>query len=277
MDNSAQIDYWNGAVGQKWKKDADRLDVMLSPFADAVINKAKPTPGQHVIDIGCGAGAVALGIAASAVNVTVTGVDVSEPLVSVGRQRAQTVGAKVDYVVADAATWRPQTPADIAVSRFGVMFFADPVAAFANIRACLKPEGRLAFACWRPLRENAWSFAPLQTAMPLLTSPPVMPPPGTPGPFAFGDEDYVRKILSESGWSDIVMTPWDGNITLPGNTLSETAEYMLEIGPLARAIAEQNVELPVLRAALETWLKDIVGPDGRTQLGAAAWIVEARA
>ncbi|MFN4024727.1 MAG: class I SAM-dependent methyltransferase [Hyphomonas sp.] len=277
MDNTAQIDYWNGPAGQKWVRDADRLDVMLAPFAEAVISGLALQPGNTVLDIGCGAGAVSLGIAASAINVSVTGVDVSEPLVNLARRRAAAVGAPVEFVVADAAVWQPKAPLDFAVSRFGVMFFADPVAAFANIHAGLRKGGRLSFACWRPLTENEWALAPLQAAMPLLAAPPQMPEPGAPGPFAFGDADHVRRILSESGWSEITITPWDGRITLPGSSAAETADFMLDIGPLARAVAEQGVDLAPIRAAIEARVGELAGPGGRTQLKAAAWIVGARA
>lgn len=277
MDNSAQIEYWNGRAGQKWVRDADRMDVMLAPFAEAIISKIGPAPGQSVIDVGCGAGALSLNVAASSVNVSVFGVDVSEPLVAVARARAGAVGANAEFVVADAATWRPENPADFIISRFGIMFFADPVAAFANIRGMLKPEGRMSFACWRALSENDWAMTPLKAALPLLSEAPMPPPPGTPGPFAFAEQDYVQKILADSGWSDIRITPWNGDLTLPGTDAAETADFMLDMGPLARAIADQAIELGPIRAAVETRLKELALPDGRVHLKAAAWIVEARA
>lgn len=277
MDNSAQIEYWNGRAGQKWVRDADRMDVMLAPFADAIISKIGPTPGQSVIDVGCGAGALSLNVAASSVNVSVFGVDVSEPLVAVARARAGAVGANAEFVVADAATWRPENAADFIISRFGIMFFADPVAAFANMRQMLKPEGRMSFACWRALSENDWAMTPLRAALPLLPEAPMPPPPGTPGPFAFAEQDYVQKILADSGWSDIRITPWNGDLTLPGTDAAETADFMLDMGPLARAIADQAIELGPIRAAVEERLKELASPDGRIHLKAAAWIVEARA
>ena len=277
MDNTAQIDYWNGPAGQKWVRDADRLDVMLAPFAEAVLGGLALQPGSTVLDIGCGAGALALAISAAAINVSVTGFDVSEPLVNLARRRVAAVGAQAEFVVADASVWRPKAPVDVAVSRFGVMFFADPVAAFANIRASLRKDGRLSFACWRPLAENEWALLPLQAALPLLAAPPTMPEPGTPGPFAFGDADHVRNILSDSGWSDVTITPWNGEIALPGHSADETADFMLEIGPLARAIAEQGLDLAPIRAAVEARVSELAGPDGRTHLQAAARMVGARA
>ncbi|MGE6699207.1 class I SAM-dependent methyltransferase [Hyphomonas sp. NPDC076900] len=277
MDNTSQIEYWNGPAGRKWVRDADRMDVMLSPFVDVIISPVLPGPGQAVIDIGCGAGALSLNVAASAMNVSVTGVDVSAPLIELAKHRSAAVGAGIEFVVADAAVWRPAQPVDLVLSRFGVMFFADPVAAFANIRAGVKPKGRLRFACWRPLAENTWALAPLQAAMHLLKTPPAPPPPGTPGPFAFGDADHVGHILTESGWSNISITPWDGDLVLPGASAEDTAEFMLEMGPLWRAITEQGIDPDVVKGAVVTRLKELAGEDGRTRLKAAAWIVEAEA
>lgn len=277
MDNTSQIDYWNGAAGQKWVRDADRMDVMLAPFADAIVAPALPSPGQAVVDIGCGAGALSLSIKASAANVSVTGVDVSVPLIELAKKRSAAVGAGIEFIVADASVWKPKEPVDLVISRFGVMFFADPVAAFANIHAGVKAKGKLRFACWRPLKENPWALLPLQVAMPLLKSPPTPPEPGAPGPFAFGDADHIKNILVASGWSSISIQPWDGDLALPGGSSSETADFMLEIGPLSRAIAEQGVDPSAVKVALIEALQGLAGDDGRTRLKAAVWIVEAEA
>ena len=277
MDNTSQIEYWNGPAGQKWVRDADRMDVMLAPFVDAIIASVLPSPGQSVVDIGCGAGALSLNLAGAATNVAVTGVDVSAPLIALAKQRCAAVGAGIEFIVADAAVWRPKEPVDLVISRFGMMFFADPVAAFANIRAGVKPKGRLRFACWRPLQENAWALTPLQAAMHLLTTPPAPPPPGTPGPFAFGDADYVSRVLTESGWVNVMVTPWDGDLALPGASAEESAEFMLEMGPLSRAISEQGIDPAAVKSAVVSKLRELAGDDGRTRLKAAAWIVEAEA
>lgn len=277
MDNTAQIDYWNGPAGETWVRDADRLDRMLAPFAEAITNGVKLAPGQRVVDVGCGAGALSLSLEAGSVNVEVTGVDVSEPLLALARQRAQAVGAKSRFVKADAAEWQPPEPVDAVVSRFGVMFFEEPAAAFENIRKGTKPGGQLRFVCWRPLPENDWALLPLKLAMPFLKEPPEPPQPGAPGPFAFGDEAYIRDILTRAGWSEISISPWNGQISLPGAQPAETAAFMLEVGPLSRLIREQSLDEAAILKAVEEELRSRAGPDGRTRLGAAAWIVEARA
>ncbi|WP_291207732.1 class I SAM-dependent methyltransferase [Hyphomonas sp.] len=275
MDNSAQIDYWNGAAGEKWVRDADRLDRMLQPFAEAVLAAAKPVAGERIIDIGCGAGA--LSFAASEAGALTTGVDVSEPLIAIARRRAEQRAPAAQFVVADASAWAPDTKADLVVSRFGVMFFADPAKAFASIRKGTKPGGRLAFACWRPLAENDWALMPIVAALPFLKEPPAPPPPGTPGPFAFGSRDFVSDVLAQAGWSAVRITPWDGTIELPGANPEDTADFMLEIGPLSRAIAEQGVDRAKVKDALVSQVRRLAGAEGRTHLKAAVWIVEATA
>lgn len=272
MDNTAQSDYWNGPAGEKWVRDADRLDRMLAPFAEAVIAAAHPVEGERVTDIGCGAGALSL--AAAERGALVTGVDISAPLIALASRRAQ---QRAEFLVADASTWTPPLAADAVVSRFGVMFFADPTAAFANIRKGVRASGRLAFACWRPLPENEWALLPVAAAMPFLKEAPAPPPPGAPGPFAFGNREYVQKILADSGWSDIRISSWDGTIELPGGNADETADFMLDIGPLSRAIAEQGIDPGKVKGALVDKVNSLMGPEGRTKLKAAVWIVEATA
>ena len=275
MDNTAQIDYWNGAAGQKWVRDADRLDKMLRPFLDAVMDAAKPKAGEIVTDIGCGGGALSLAVAGK--GATATGVDVSEPLIEVARRRAAVSAPGTRFVVADASEWTPAVAADLIVSRFGVMFFADPVRAFANIRKGAAPGGRLAFVCWRPLTENEWALAPIIAAMPFLREPPKPPEPGAPGPFAFGQREHIDRILTEAGWKDVRISPWDGQIELPGATAPETAEFMLEIGPLSRTISEQGLDPEKIKAALVERVEGLADAEGRTRLKAATWIVEATA
>lgn len=275
MDNSAQSDYWNGPAGQKWVRDADRLDSMLRPFAVAVAHAAGAGADARAIDIGCGAGALSLMLAEGGADVT--GVDISAPLVELARRRAADGGATAKFEMADASAWRPAAPVDLVVSRFGVMFFADPVEAFRNIRACLVPGGKLAFACWQPMVLNEWMLAPLQAGLPFLKEVPAPMPPGTPGPFAFGDRAYLEGVLATSGWSGVKITPWEGLLELPGATPEETAAFMIEIGPLSRAMADQGIDPAPVRAALVQKVRELMGEAGRVRLQAAAWIVEARA
>lgn len=277
MDNSAQIDYWNGEAGQKWVRDADLMDAMLAPFAQAVSDASELGPGMRVTDIGCGAGALSFLLCAGLPDLQVTGVDVSSPLVELARERAARMGSTARFTVADASGWQPEALADAVVSRFGVMFFAEPAPAFANIRMGVRTGGRMVFACWRSLAENAWAHLPLQAALPLLGELPSPPDPRTPGPFAFADPAYLRSNLEEAGWSDIEITEWNGTVVLPGTNVTEATAFMLSMGPLARLVSQLDIPAALVAEAVATRLETMADPDGRIRLPAAAWIAGARA
>jgi SAM-dependent methyltransferase len=161
---------------------------------------------------------------------------------------------------------------DAAFSRFGVMFFSDPVAAFANIRASLKPDGRLAFVCWRPLDENPWMQAPLQAALPLL--PPVAPPdPTAPGPFAFADPNRVRSILADSGYGSVTINPFDADIG--GGDLEQTLKLALGVGPPGRALREHPELADNVVDSVRNVLSNYLTSTG-VRMPGAVWIVLAR-
>jgi SAM-dependent methyltransferase len=154
-----------------------------------------------------------------------------------------------------------------------VMFFSDPVAAFANIRTSLKPDGRLAFVCWRPLGENPWMQAPLQAALPLL--PPVAPPdPTAPGPFAFADPSRVRSILADSGYRSVTINPFDADIG--GGDLEQTLKLALGVGPLGRALREHPELADNVVDAVRDVLSNHLTSNG-VRMPSAVWIVLARA
>ena len=171
--NADELAYWNGEGGVHWVKQQAHTDAVLAPVADAVIAHAAPRSGERVLDIGCGCGSTTLLLSPLASHVT--GLDISEPMLNVARQRAEGL-ANVDFVNADAAAFRTDTPYDLLFSRFGVMFFGDPTAAFANLRRAARPGGRLAFVCWRPIGENPWMQAPLHAAY--NAGVPRLPKPG---------------------------------------------------------------------------------------------------
>ena len=278
MNNDAQIDYWNGKAGEKWVEHSNRLDGMLAPFADAVLEAASIQPGERALDIGCGAGALTLAATAKSGGTAGSmGVDVSEPLLALARQRAADAGSPAVFEHADASAVSIADKLDLMISRFGVMFFEDPSAAFANIRGQIKPGGRLTFMCWQTLQVNDWAFAPLQAALPLLEELPAPPDPTAPGPFAFADKDRVASVLRNAGWSDISVDPFNTHITLPGDTVETSAKFMLQIGPLARLIAEQNLDAKRVEQALTERLSGEVQDDGRVAMRSACWLVQAEA
>ena len=198
--NAAQIEFWNNAAGLTWAECQAQLDRQLAILGAAAMRSLAPAAGERILDIGCGCGETSYALA-ERVGATgaVLGVDISEPMLAVARQRSGTPGsATPDFLQADAQTADlGEAGFDAVFSRFGVMFFNDPAAAFANIRRALKPGGRLAFVCWRPMAENPWMRVPMEAALPLL---PPQPPadPTAPGPFAFADSERVRGILDRS-------------------------------------------------------------------------------
>ena len=190
----------------------DRLDGQIQPLGQAVIEALELKAGERVVDIGCGCGqtTVALAERVGAAG-SVTGVDISQPMLAAARRRIAAHGlAQASVIEADAQTYRfePETY-DAVFSRFGVMFFDDPTAAFANILKGLKRGGRLGFLCWRAAIESDWMTVPIAAAQPLFPEPAPPSDPFAPGPFAFADPDRLRAILSGAGFAGVTITPQD--------------------------------------------------------------------
>lgn len=276
--NDDQHIYWNGPVGRSWVAMQARLAHVFAPVTDAIVDLAQPRPGEQVLDIGCGSGDTALAVAAHVVpDGGVHGIDISADLLALARQRA--TGTPVVFTDADGATFTATVPADLLVSRFGVMFFDDPVAAFANLRAQTRPGGRLAFACWQAPRVNSWATLPMRALEGML---PPQEPPGdqhAPGPFAFADAERVVGILTAAGWRNAHARPHDFGMQIGDGPDLEAAavDFMMTIGPAARALREagQSLEAPA-RAALT----DALAPyrtSGAVDLPAAVWLLTAAA
>ena len=275
--NADQIAYWNGPAGQRWAERQAGQDILLGPVADLLIDRAKPAPGERVIDVGCGSGATAIAFGRKvAPTGHVLGIDISGPMLERARQTAPKE-LPIEFALADA-TVHPFEPAsfDLLASRFGVMFFADPVASFANMRKALKPSGRLAFACWREPRENPWMIAPLQA---VYKHVPKLPPQGPedPGPFAFASEERVHRILGSAGFTGIAMEacPLSFDIAI-GRGLDAAVQSALEIGPTHRALEGQPAEL---RTAAVASLREMLAPLARGDtvvLPGSVWIVTAK-
>ncbi len=276
--NADQIAYWNGPGGQRWADRQQSQDILLQPVADLLVDRARAKAGERIIDVGCGSGAVAIALARQVgPSGHVMGIDISGPMLARARQTAP-AGLPVDFVLADATVY-PFEPnsLDLLVSRFGVMFFADPALSFANMHKALNPSGRLAFICWREPRENPFFMVSLQAA---YKHAPKLPPQGPedPGPFSFASQARVHRILGEAGFKGIAMEPCDLALDVAiGQGLDAAIESALSIGPAARALAEQPPE--VVAAATQS-LREVLTPLVRGQsvpLDAAIWIVTASA
>jgi SAM-dependent methyltransferase len=274
--NAAQAEYWNGRAGETWVELNRLLDMELRPLGREVQAALDPQPGERVLDIGCGGGETSLDLAEAVVpGGAVLGVDISRTLLDVAERRVDGLGLDVRFEAADAQTSDfGGDRFDAAFSRFGVMFFSDPAAAFANIRKALKPGGRIAFVCWRPAAENPLMTAPFKAAEHLI---PPQPPsdPLAPGPFAFADPERVRVILAQAGFGQVAIRPFDAKVG--GWTSEEALAVAQRVGPLGMVL-RQN---PDLRAqvldAVAGELQRHVGADGKVRMDAAVWIVTATA
>jgi SAM-dependent methyltransferase len=272
--NAAQVAYWNDAAGRTWASKQDQIDRQIRPLGLAAMDRLAPAPGETLLDVGCGCGDTSLELARRVgAEGGVLGLDISVPMLEVARQRAAAAGARgLEFREADAQTAALPGGRDAVFSRFGVMFFSDPVAAFCNLRSALKPGGRLAFVCWRPLAENLWMRLPAETAAGLI--PPAPPPePGAPGPFAFADPDRVRWILAEAGFTAVEITPHDEAIG--GLDLEGTVEMSFRVGPLGAILRERPDLAPMLRdrirEAVSPWLRGEA-----VYMPSATWMVSAR-
>jgi SAM-dependent methyltransferase len=204
----------------------------------------------------------------------VVGADISRPLLDVARRRAAG-RAGVSFIEADVQAHAFQPASfDAIFSRFGVMFFADPPAAFANMRRALKPGGRLAFVCWRTPAENPIMTLPAMAAAPHLPPAPPPPEPGSPGPFAFADPERLRDALAKGGFEAISVTPREAKVG--GGGLATVLQLALRVGPLGGQLRENPDRRDAVIAAVRTALAPHDGPDG-VKLGAAVWVATARA
>ncbi len=276
--NADQIAYWNGPGGQRWADRQQTQDVVLTPVSNVLIDRAKAMTGERIVDVGCGCGATSIALAQK-VGPTghVLGVDISAPMLARARQLAPP-GLPIDFVLADATVYPfDLASCDLLTSRFGVMFFAEPARSFTNLRKALRPSGRLAFACWRDPRENPFFMAPLQA---VYKHAPRLPQlgPEDPGPFAFASEARVRRILGEAGYHRVALEPCDLSLDIAvGRGLDAAVGSALEIGPAARALAEQP---PEVVAAAKNSIREALAPFARGQevpLAASIWIVTASA
>ena len=268
---------WQGRVGKSWAAEWQRTDRSFSQLTDELKRQIFALEFSHVLDIGCGAGELSLAVAAARPNAQVVGVDVSPDLIEAARARAGSLD-NVHFELADAATWHSDERAlpDLLISRDGVMFFDDPVAAFANLRCISAPGARVIFSCFRSLDQNPF----FREAGRLVPPDPAAPPadPYAPGPFAFADKDRVERILAEAGWRDIRFEAFDFDMIAGAgdHPVDDAVGYFSRIGPAARALAAmEGVEKEQMLARIGQ-LSAANLRDGKVALRAGVWIVSAR-
>jgi SAM-dependent methyltransferase len=274
--NEDQRARWNGLDGEYWTANQDRMDLTLAPVTAPLLAFAAPRAGSTVIDLGCGCGATTIELArAVGASGRVIGLDLSGPMLALAAERLRPF-SNASCLLGDAAELPLRDlGAELIVSRFGVMFFGDPVGAFANLRTALAPGGRLRFACWRPISENPWLQIPLYAAYEHAPRLP-KPDPEEPGPFAFSDPQRVTRILTAAGFTAPSFTPLDVQLDIAaGGTLEDAVSQAASMGPTKRALADQPDD--VREAALESIRRALaphILPAG-LKLGAAVWLVAA--
>lgn len=279
--NTEQADHWSGKAGEVWVREQAMFDGLMAPVLDLLLDRAGLRAGDKVVDIGCGTGA---GLIAEAKIVGeaghVTGLDVSGPMLDLARQRLDAEGvANATCVLADAQV-HPfgDMAADHLVSRFGVMFFADPVAAFANMRGALKPGGRMTFVCWAGMAGNPWFRVPAEAAKSVVGAPAPQDP-RAPGPMAFSEADYVRNILDTAGFDGIGLTTEEITLT-PIGDLEQNATFASREGPAGRIVKDMGggrEEYAAVAEKLRDALKGFEAPDGALRVPGRVHVVSASA
>ena len=276
MANDAMRHHWTTLTGPSWVEHAELYDRMLSAISDQVLASLTFAPGDRVLDVGCGTGTFSAAVAS--LGADVVGADISITMVDEARRRHAGAG----FVVADAQVDELPGPFDQVVSRFGVMFFEDPVAAFANLRRAARPGARLTFVCWRGLAENPTMSVGSRR---LIEAAPVPPPafdPLAPGPLAFADPDRIRAVLAGGGWNGVEVARLDAvnRFDLEGSDGVEERLAIVMGSDGGRRFLEQVPEdqreagLCAARADIESFL--VQHPDGaRVELAAACWLVTA--
>ncbi|PZX25361.1 conserved hypothetical protein; putative methyltransferase [Cupriavidus phytorum] len=269
-----QAALWNGASGQAWVEHQGLLDDMFRPMEEQLVQAASHAAARRILDVGCGTGSTTLALARRiGAQGHCTGIDISAPMLAAARSRAQRKGINASFVHADAQE-HAFAPAsfDLIVSRLGVMFFSDPVRAFANLRWAATSDATLHCIAWRSAAENPFMTTAERAAAPLLDLPPRQP--GAPGQFAFGDRERVLSILQASGWGDIEISPTDVTCTLPEPAL---AGYLSRLGPVGLALQGADATTrervaTIVRAAFEPYVQG-----DAVRYTAACWTITARA
>jgi SAM-dependent methyltransferase len=277
-EDRSQRAYWNAPATRAWATEHARIDARFAPLTAALLDAAAPRPGERVLDVGCGSGSTVLALAERVGPAgSVLGVDIAEASIATAEARiAAAALPQARVALADAASHPfPQGGFDLLFSRFGVMFFEDPVPAFANLRRALAPGGgRAALLAWRPAAENPWASAPVAAVRHLL---PPLPQPGPeePGQFAFGDAARVRRILGGAGFRDVAVAPRDLPLRL-GADAGDAAAFALSLGPAQRALlGAPQAQRDAVRAGLLEFFRAHEGPEG-VVLPSAVWLIAAR-
>lgn len=274
MSDNTQHAMWNGPAGQAWVQAQQLLDEMFAPFAARLRDALPARAAQTVLDVGCGTGAVSLALAERlGADGHCIGVDISEAMIDSARQRARARCQLVDFIVADAQRHAfAAASVDRIVSRFGVMFFDDPVQAFTGLRRATRSGGALHVLAWRSAADNPFMTTAERAAAPLLALPARAA--GAPGQFAFADRRHVAGLLADAGWRDVQIVAIDVICEIAA---ADLPRYVALLGPVGSALRERGVD-PALRAQVLETVEAAFAPlmdGGRVRFTAACWEVHA--
>ncbi|MCX8564418.1 class I SAM-dependent methyltransferase [Mycolicibacterium mucogenicum] len=273
--NDEQTYRWKGTSGYAWVDAQDLLDQMMKGFEDLLADGVAAGSGRRVLDVGCGTGGTTLAVARRlGTEGHCVGADVSEPMIAAARARAERDGIPASFILTDVQTHPfERASVDTIISRFGVMFFNDPVQAFANLRRAATDDATLRVIAWRSAAENPFMTTGLREAAPLL---PNLPAPASDGPgqFSFADPQRVAAILDASGWADVDLQPIDVQCTLPE---PELIGFFTQLGPVGLALQgkDERTRAQVIDAVRPAFDPFVQGTEVRYT--AACWMIRAHA
>jgi SAM-dependent methyltransferase len=274
--NVEQAEEWDGREGDHWVQHADRYDALSQRITPHLMEAAAVAAADRVLDVGCGCGLTTKSAARAASSGSVLGIDMSAAMLQEAERRTRAEGlANVRFEKGDVQV-RAFSPAefDLAISKFGVMFFEDPVVAFANIASAIRPGGRFVFLCWQDLARNDWVMVPAGGALSYVPFPD-LGPEGAPGPFSLADPDRIRRVLTDAGFKEIEISEITEQLCL-GDNAADATEFLQGTG-MARLLLE-NVDADTERKAIDAVREALevhAQPEG-IWLGSAAWLVAAR-
>ncbi len=256
--NKNQKDFWSGKGGDIWVERQNAMDTMLSPLGEAALNKLNLNEGENVLDIGCGCGHTTLNIAKRiSPDGQVTGLDISEPMLKRAKESANEMSiSNASFNCVDVQTDDiGEEVYSAAFSRFGVMFFEDPIAAFRNINKSLITGASLSFVCWQSPALNPWQSLFIEAVKKYVDLP--SPPPRSPSPFAFMESEYVSSILEESNFQNIMIEGHEAEVNMfSGRSLSDSVKDYISINPVVSGMLKDSTEqekTEIINSAIEAF------------------------
>jgi ubiquinone/menaquinone biosynthesis C-methylase UbiE len=280
--NLDQVARWNEVMAPKFLRFRDVLVAGMAEHGRIAFERHPVSPGERVLDVGCGFGDTTIDLARRVGPAgDALGVDVCAPFLAVAREDASRLGSAARFRLGDAQTeaFGPELALDLCFSRFGTMFFGDPVAAMTNLRAGMKPGGRLVMLVWRALADNDWTRVPKEIVSAHLPAPAGAPAASGPGPYSMADPDLVRGLLARAGWTGAALERIDAPMLL-GRSLSEAVAFATTLGPGGAMMSDAGdlarAHRPAIEAELASTLRRFETAEG-VIMPSSSWCVTADA